>query len=116
MIDEKKLIEDIINTPSKVMNEIPYEKTMFDNIHKRQNEILDVVNRQPKVGEWIPCSERLPEEPITEHDGYIVQQADGIEPFSAYWNGQEWFDSVGVLAQIIAWMPLPESYKVGDQE
>lgn len=62
MIDEKKLIEDIINTPSKVMNEIPYEPTMFTNIQNRENEILDIIDRQPKVGQWIPCSERLPDE------------------------------------------------------
>ena len=61
---------------------------------------------------WIPCSERLPDEPEFVDDSYIVQQSYIEKPFSANWDGKEWFDDEGlVLDQIIAWQPLPESYK-----
>lgn len=49
MIDEKKLIEDI-----KAECEINAGGLYV-------NEIIGVIHDQPKVGEWIPVSERLPE-------------------------------------------------------
>lgn len=48
MIDEKKLIEE---TQKYFVN---------NSIHK--NDLAEVIANLPKVGEWIPCSERLPEE------------------------------------------------------
>jgi len=116
MIDEKKLIEDIINTPSKIMNEIPYEKTMFDNIHKRQNEILDVINRQPRVGEWIPCSERLPE----AEGEYLCSLYYAIPPYNLFHPENDIyihtisiqkFDGTSFKSSVIAWMPLPPAFK-----
>lgn len=70
---------------------------------------------------WIPVSERLPEK-----DGYYFvtkRFIDGriktdIEPF---WTGADWwksefhFDGIG-LWEVLAWQPLPEPYKAGDQE
>ena len=46
MIDEKKLIEDIKKCD------------MYD---WHTEEVLSMVEEQPKIGGWIPCSERLPE-------------------------------------------------------
>ena len=61
---------------------------------------------------WIPCSERLPEEPEYDTQGYIVQQADVIEPFVAYWWGDGWENADGIEEyNIIAWMPLPPAFK-----
>lgn len=128
MIDEKKLIEDIINTPSKVMNEIPYEATMFTNIQDRQNEILDIIDRQPKVGQWIPCSERLPNN--DEYDWVLAQvQEDNahlwIPKVMEYRESiNDWYlegefggwlkEKHGDAFKVIAWMPLPEPYKEGE--
>ena len=59
--------------------------------------------------QWIPCSERLPEEDgwyLTTYDGGFCG-ADG-EPFSGmseYENGQ-WVEDT-----VYAWMPFPEPYK-----
>ena len=117
MIDEKKLIEDIINTPSKVMNEIPYEATMFTNIQDRQNEILDIIDRQPKVGQWIPCSERLPDEPEENpmFEGakvalYLVSCGEEFYPFRAFWNGKDFTDGL-CKVDAEAWMPLPPAFE-----
>lgn len=60
--------------------------------------------------EWIPCSERLPE----EHHLYLttIKKANGITFTShSYFFTKEvgWSD-----ACVIAWMPLPEPYKRGE--
>lgn len=65
-------------------------------------------------GKWIPCSERLPKKPeiYGDSDGYIVQTRRVEQPFIGYWDGREWTDEeVDVVAEVIAWMPLPEPYR-----
>lgn len=73
---------------------------------------------------WIPCSERLPEEPeenslfewkclevylVTTKYGSNAQ--DKVYPFRAFWNGINFTDGMNIL-DVIAWMPLPEPYRV----
>jgi len=48
MIDENKLID-----------ELKQSGLILDN--ERGNAIVDLINNQPKIGEWIPCRKRLPE-------------------------------------------------------
>lgn len=71
------------------------------------------LEEQPKVGEWIPVSEREPEEPEDGFKRYIVQRASNAEPRSLYWDQYgTWLDEEGTpYTDIIAWMPLPEPYK-----
>lgn len=56
MIDEKKLIEDI---------EKEFDGVCTYDVSPSQavQDFTDIVDRQPKVGVWIPVSDRLPEEP-----------------------------------------------------
>ena len=82
---------------------------------------------------WIPCSERLPEENICD-DGY-VEPSDYVLVFgdhgnygvSRYWGNRktkkenpnsfsDWMDLKWNVQKPIAWMPLPEPYKGGDEE
>ena len=76
-----------------------------------------------KENTWIPCSERLPEEPKENpvFDGkylevYLVttkygsNEQDKVYPFRAFWNGINFTDGWRIL-DVIAWMPLPEPYK-----
>ena len=106
MIDEKKLIEET-------------QKCFVNNsIHK--NDLAEVIANLPKVGEWIPCSERLPK----CNGCYLVWRPHffGGEigmPAICYFDGQDtWHDSYGVdftrilnKKDVIAWMSLPEAYK-----
>ena len=55
MIDEKKLIEDIEKEIEFAM------KCNMPDIVAGMRQIASVIEEQPKIGEWIPCSERLPE-------------------------------------------------------
>lgn len=62
MIDEKKLIEDIHEYFKRHIDNIyckdaDGDKTVILNFNA---DIHRIVENQPKVGEWIPCSERLP--------------------------------------------------------
>ena len=99
MIDEKKLIEELSRN------------SIFEKITVGEETVFDIIDRLPKVGEWIPCSERLPEE-----DGeYLVwvryegrefttteEYEDGMWNYSGAYNFND---------KVIAWMPLPEQYK-----
>lgn len=101
MIDEKKLIERISGTPA---------------LDKVLNGLIAIINAQPKIGEWIPCSECLPQEyekvlvwyEYFRYGDYnkmyqtygVGYQADG------FWSG----DVSGQRSKCIAWQPLPEPY------
>ena len=108
MIDEKKLIEDI---------EKEFDGVCVYDVSPSQAiaDFIEIVDRQPKVGEWIPCSERLPK----ETDYYLV---------TGQWKGEEiktWVCEFLVLNSafgggwcnsvknpiVDAWMPLPTPYK-----
>lgn len=84
------------------------------------NKVIKFIEEQPKVNEWIPCSERLP----NCNGCYLVWRPHffGGEigmPAICYFDGQDsWHDSYGVdftrilnKEDVLAWMELPESYK-----
>ena len=117
MIDEKKLIERIKQEPTD---------GMFTH------EIIEAIEEQPKIGGWIPCSERLPE----EHDSMFVKfkgtekwdsemfekisddvnvtvefengkrKTETLHTVDGKWNGGQ----RGVKFKVVAWQPLPEAY------
>lgn len=109
MIDEEVLLE-------KLEELIEYDT--FDYAQEEPKivmsfeELEKIIVNQPKVGEWIPCSERLPEDEETK----IVTLSDGkVE--GAFWNERNWWcmdDSINLEVRtedVIAWMPLPPAYK-----
>lgn len=135
MIDEKKLIEDI---------EKEFDGVCVYDVSPSQavNDFVEIVDRQPKIGEWIPCSERFPEEltpvNVTWANRKPTIYYENIKdiPFTAtavYCN-EKWFwwssicedilaeygrndaEMVDEEVEIIAWMPLPEPYKENEDE
>ena len=118
MIDEKKLIEDIEKEIEFAM------KCNMPAMVAGMRQIASVIEEQPKIGEWIPCSERLPEmhredmdaegeyymisNPVIATDGqqiYIAEYEEDIGNMVG-WHSLDGEDYEG----IIAWMPLPEPY------
>lgn len=104
MINEKKLINKLIIRREQLRyisiaalhNNMNYVDTVINEI----NSIIDIINEQPKVGEWIPCSERLPENSFTD----MEVTADDGERYIAYYSSGAWFDSInGDYIQVIAW-------------
>lgn len=130
MIDEKKLIGELD----------AWWETLSPRTDARDSIICDVIesviekiNNAEKVGEWIPVSERLPE----EHDSVFakfkgtsywtsglfekisntvmatVELEDGTRKVvltntpDGEWN----LENRIIKKKVIAWMPLPELYK-----
>ena len=88
-------------------------------IMSKAKEIVQEVAEDYNV-DWIPCSERLPEE-----DGfYLTTVVFKGKPTTCRHlfdkNNGEWLDSEYMpfvnddICAIIAWKPLPEPYKEGD--
>ena len=110
MIDEKKLIERFEHTPalSKIVHNLAW-----------------IVEEQPKVSEWIPVSERLPDEEefvnaylrIRYAAEFIVMIKGANRPTTLYFtrNG-EWVDEKRDTYDVIAWQPLSEPYQNDEQE
>lgn len=109
MIDEKKLIEDILQHENVLASANHVYKSGYRD---RQVEIIDIINRQPKVGEWIPVSEKLPEESGT----YIVNAIENCivhVTFAKWMKRMKKWNLTGSRSywKVTAWQPLPESYK-----
>lgn len=144
MIDEKKLIEEFREKAKGYDKDCGY----WSKRGEHGNELLcagkcngivqaiKIAENQPKVGEWIPCSERFPEKrdwylcvfeevetgfiglpyiadylmgrhtKYTTDDGWIIANCTDIED-----GRSEYYKKL----ECIAWQPLPESYKPGKE-
>ena len=73
MIDEKKLIEDI---------EKEFDGVCTYDVSPSQvvQDFTDIVDRQPKVGVWIPVSERLPKNEQEVEVTYVQYHWEVGEP------------------------------------
>lgn len=133
MIDEKKLIKVLCElgkeTEKQKKNaEKDPQQGMFEFALTNQlamlNNVIEKVKEQPKIGEWIPCSERLPskEECSKYREAFIVTvDANGLKTMAMEFEyttirGKEigrwiWYDRVNIPWEVIAWKPLPDPYK-----
>ena len=125
MIDEKKLIEELnkIIFKAEVRNS-GYKGTRTEKMLCYE-DVVSIINKQPKVSEWIPVSERLPDEEefvnaylrIRYAAEFIVMIKGANRPTTLYFtrNG-EWVDEKRDTYDVIAWQPLPEPYQNDEQE
>ncbi len=105
MIDEKRLIEELS------------KNSIFEKVTVGEETVFDIIDKQPKVGEWIPCSE-LPQYTgeynvtvgIASEFGYYekvttlrFERIKGEEP--------RWVIPDRLVYRVIAWMPLPKPYQ-----
>lgn len=135
MISE--LIEELID------NADSYTKELHDLMYRAANtiEMLSEKAREPKQGEWIPCSEGMPKHSYTMRFWLTVKLDDGrITTLIGRWssfgstNGGETYDAFdcwkdvmingGIYRlsqpipkeQVLAWMPAPEPWEGADNE
>lgn len=124
MIDENKLIEAI---------EKEFEGVCVYDVSPSQAiaDFVDIVDKQPKVGEWIPCSERLPEDGRSvvvilihtyesDYTRYSIARYIDCSNGEYHWCDEhygylEWdkySDGRGGCShyKVVAWMPLPSPY------
>lgn len=123
MIDEKKLIEDIRELKNHYDFFYKEGRSETDDVVKHASDILfndiaKIIYKQPKVDDWIPCGERLPE----ASGIYIVDDRRGgnkwVHLAGFALESQSWCENQGVCfddvfgrydnGRIVAWMPLPE--------
>lgn len=105
LIDADKLCEDLLNRWSMA------DSRKEELIRQVMADIVTpIVVSQPTVNQWILCSERLPEEG-TEVLGTDLNRC--IRHVYKDKSGSYEFATVeeGMHIGIVAWMPLPDSYK-----
>ena len=119
MIDEKELIEQIKSLRVTITG-LRAEKSILNEYAQHfKDSVIKIIDEQAKVGEWIPCNERLPEEKkfyeeimrsplclvtVLSDDELMI----GIDrTVNGVWTLEETFDK----PKIIAWQPLQEPFK-----
>ena len=121
MINENKLIQDIHNYFIERIDKSGLE--FIDNdLLTLNKDICTIVKNQPKVDNWIPCSERLPdgcsdaeiEVIVSTHESYSETLIDD-SGFALYYPGTNKFHSVygdrlDITEYVVAWQPLPTPY------
>lgn len=116
LIDADKLIEEIES----------YRGDIF------ASEIVELIKQMPTVGEWIPCSERLPEEhdsifkkfkgtdkwrnamfeKMSDNVNVTVEFEDGARmSMKGYTVDGKWKPDTAVKCKVVAWQPLPKPYQ-----
>jgi len=105
---KKRLYESALN------NEGVVSETMEEIADNRIQIWMDELPSSPSRSQWIPCSERMPDEEVLCCDtrgemiiGYPYQDEESSTGYGAV------LDDV-VMIDCIAWMPLPEPYKGAD--
>lgn len=117
MIEEKQLIE-VLKRQKHVLT-FEDSNPIDEGFNYGIDKAIQLVSVQPKVGEWIPCNERLPEEKkfyeelvrspaclvtVLSDDELMV----GIDrTVNGVWTLEETFDK----PKIIAWQPLLDGYE-----
>lgn len=74
----------------------------------------EVMNCSEIPNDWIPVSERLPETDEMMLVSCRTKKGQNNVNRAYYWNGF-WHGS-GSMSGVVAWMPLPEPYKAGEEE
>jgi hypothetical protein len=78
----------------------------------------DILDEQPKVGLWIPCSERMP--PIDKKVLVTVDiQGDlaidiADHSYGLWFFADEYYSYTEKDFKVLAWQPLPEPYREDD--
>lgn len=119
LIDRKALKEEIESLRMTITGMRRGKTITIQALEEYKKSILRIIDEQPTVHAndgWISVEERLPEKPVFGEDSYIVQHKCIITPYSAYWDGENWTEDYSdePIRGIIAWQPLPERYKGGD--
>ena len=76
------------------------------------DELMSMIADRPQ--EWIPCSERLP----NEKEIVLITNDKGNVRFGQFrgTHGKYWIWKGNTLETVLAWMPLPKPWKGADDE
>lgn len=119
MIDEKKLIEKIekMFVPLSTPDGSESIDIAINGYNECLVDVLETIKEQPKVGEWIPCSERLPEiagvyRVTCLYDDKVYRVKDDL-----FYSDRTWgYDNHHLNRKVIAWKPLEKPYEVKEND
>ena len=118
MIDEKKLIDDLLHNDGiefevQIADFTPegFKNAFQEFTNKMKEGIVALINAQPSFG-WISVNERLPK----EQQEVLVCADSGETQETAIWTGFRWNVTWNhqEIINVTHWMPLPESPKDGE--
>ncbi|MBQ1799363.1 MAG: DUF551 domain-containing protein [Prevotella sp.] len=102
------------------MSEHPMMPVIFRPLIQKVIETISELEENPEP-HWIPVTERLPETDDEVLTTYIVngngkkryvETSRYYDGFSGYWSSPwDEYRIAGTRIEVIAWMPLPESYR-----
>lgn len=123
MIDEKELLKTLNDAGINITFDIPVEEILDNDVNLDgfvaliqdaviacKKMVIDTIESMPKVGVWIPVSERLPEKKgeylftTNSYSGATIE----IYTFDPENNWDVEFAKTSM--DLMAWMPLPEPY------
>ena len=102
------------------MSDLISRQAVFNIIEKEQfkGDAIAEIEKLPSVenkGEWIPVSERLPE----ERQSVLVWCPQYKNIYCACLEKEQWWifgAFMKVQDEVVAWMPLPEPYKAESEK
>jgi hypothetical protein len=74
------------------------------------DSVYTLINNQPTVNEWIPCSEKLPIQKDGRGIWVLTCATSGLIESNHFCNGR-FYDADKRGYKIIAWQPLPSVWK-----
>ena len=111
MIDESRLIDNLKKEWEELCD-------YSENVETLLEYVIRFIGSQPKIGGWIPCSERLPEEkinPVTNdfYEYQVTFKSDKVTDVRHYkfGRGHWWNCGQNVDKYVTAWREPLEAYR-----
>lgn len=123
-----------MNALEKILEEIEHEIMTNKEVGRKQCEgmarAMNIIRSHMEDAKdtnvpsnWMPCSERLPNE-IEFQEAYcrnqyavefLVTIKGATRPTTLYFKNNSWFDEQRNYYKVVAWQPLPAPYKGGKE-